>query len=100
MEYTKQPITLAEQIDILKQRGLMIGKGRAKNTLLHLLILRQELWTEFLIVNRTYVYVSPDGNLWYKVNQKGREKKVVSDVLMQKKAENTFFTLFNMASYL
>jgi hypothetical protein len=41
------------------------------------------------------------GNLWYKVNQKGREKKVVSDVLMPKCGKkNAFFTLFDMASYL
>jgi len=40
------------------------------------------------------------GNLWFKLIEKGREKKVINDVLMQKKAKNASFTLFNMASYL
>ena len=40
------------------------------------------------------------GNLWCKLIHKGREKKGERDVLMQKKAKNTFFTLYNIASYL
>ena len=41
MEYTKQPITLAEQINILKQRGLIFeNEDEALNILNHISYLR------------------------------------------------------------